>query len=182
MVLLWLTYITSCSSTTPLSSPVPSNTSQLTVTNSPNSKPFAEATVNVSIDEQNIKAGDSFKVNILIDTQTASRGAQWKLSFDPKTLRCDSVNEGTFFKDWAAANNGTTIVLPKPDIDNNAGQVSDMGIAIMGGKEGGPMGSGVLCTYQFTALSGSIVPPALSNVVISDINGKTFRVTAESSE
>jgi hypothetical protein len=158
-------------------------TSPPNVQNSPNPIPLlSDARISVSVDKSNVQAGEAFTVNILIDTQKECRGAQWKLVFDPKTMRCEKVNEGNFFKDWAKANGGDTIVLPQPTIDNNAGRVSDMGIAVMTQKIGGSSGKGVLGIYNFTALNATISTPTLSDILVADSTSKTFRVATNNPE
>lgn len=146
-------------------------------TSTPTARNSLEATVSVFLANSNIKAGDNFTVNVLIDSKVALRGAQCALSFDPSLMKCDSAVEGTYFKDWADANGSSTIVVPQPSIDNTAGHVSDIGVAIVGTKEGGVEGSGVFCTYSFTALADDIAKPTLSDVILADENGKTVSVT-----
>jgi len=147
------------------------STSTLTAANS------SEVTVSVFLANANVKAGDSFTVDVLIDSKVALRGAQCALSFDPSLMKCESAVEGTFFKDWADANGSSTLVVPQPTIDNTTGHVSDIGVAIMGTKEGGVEGSGVFCIYNFTALSDGVAKPTLSDVILADENGKTVPVT-----
>jgi hypothetical protein len=121
--------------------------------------------------------GDAFKVNIELSTDVALRGIQWKLSFDARTMQLLNINEGNIFKNWARANNGSTIVFPKPAIDNTAGIVSDMGIAVMTKTPGGATGNGTLCDYDFVALVDQVGIPTISDVVLCDVNGKTFPYT-----
>jgi hypothetical protein len=128
------------------------------------------------MDVQNVKSGDSLEAKILIETKSALRGAQWNLSFNPQVLRCEKVTEGSFFKDWAIAHNGETILFPEPEIDNAGGHVSDVGIAILSNQEGGVSGQGIVCTYSFTALSQSVEIPVLSDVQVADVNGKMSKV------
>ncbi len=130
-------------------------------------------TVSLAVD-RDIKQGDMFAVEVRIDTDTACRGAQFELSFDPALMRCDGVVEGGFFKDWANANGAVTLVYPESQtIDNNQGHVSSYGIVIMGGS-GGVEGSGVLCSYQFTALADGTAGPTLSDVVVIDASGQAI--------
>ena len=135
--------------------------------------------VSISLVNPNVKSGDTFTVDVIINSDVILRGAQCALSFDPVLMRCDRVVEGNFFKDWAAANGSSTIVVPQPVIDNEKGYVSDIGIAIMGTKEGGVKGSGVVCTYYFTAHADGVAKPTLSNVLLSDENGKVFPATVD---
>jgi len=130
-------------------------------------------TVSLAVD-RNIKQGDMFAVEVRIDTETACRGASFELSFDPALMKCDEVIEGSFFKDWAADNGGVTVVIPEPTIDNDQGHVSTMGIAVMGGGAKGTKGSGVQCSYHFTALADGAAEPALSEVVVIDVSGNAI--------
>ena len=161
----------SCSTNPKATVALSQHTSTLTAPNS------SEATVSFFLANANIKAGDNFTVDVLIDSKVALRGAQCALSFDPSLMKCDSAVEGTYFKDWADANGSSTLVVPQPTIDNTAGQVSDIGVAIMGTKEGGAEGNGVFCIYNFTALSDGVAKPTLSDVILADENGKTVPVT-----
>ena len=134
----------------------------------------SKASVSLAVD-RNIKQGDMFAVEVRIGTGTACRGAQCALSFDPALMKCDSVVEGGFFKDWATANGASTIMLPQsPSIDNTQGHVATIGIAILGGGQSGPKGEGVLLTYQFTALADGTASPTLSGVVLIDASGEAI--------
>lgn len=133
--------------------------------------------VSISLASPNVASGETFTADIVINSEIPLRGAQCALSFDPALMKCDSVMEGSFFKDWAAANDSSTVQIPQPDIDNVSGKVSDIGVAIMGTNVGGAKGIGVFCTYTFTALANGVAAPTLSDVLLSDENGKVFTVT-----
>jgi hypothetical protein len=138
------------------------------------SKSTSGTSVSVSMADRNIKAGDTFSVDVRIGTNTLCRGAQFQLTFNPVLMKCESAVEGSFLKDWALAKGGSTAVIPQPTIDNNQGHVSTMGIAVMGGGAGGAEGSGVLCTYHFTALADGMAEPTLSDVVLVDESGQAI--------
>jgi hypothetical protein len=131
--------------------------------------------VSISIADREVKQGESFTVEVRIETDIPCRGAQCVLSFDPALMKCDSVVEGEFFKDWAAAHGASTLMIPQsPSIDNTQGRVPMIGIAIFGGGERGPKGSGGLFTYHFTALADGTAEPTLSDVVIIDVSGQAI--------
>jgi hypothetical protein len=71
-----------------------------------------------SPERQEIHTGEKFAVNIWIKTSIAVRGVQWRLTFDPQKLRCDSAQEGDFLKNWAVQHEGSTLVFPQPETDN----------------------------------------------------------------
>ena len=58
--------------------------------------PALAAGVNMYIDPatKTVNAGESFTVSIYIDTDTASRGAQCDIAFDPSLVRVDSRSYG----------------------------------------------------------------------------------------
>jgi len=131
--------------------------------------------VSIAMADREVKQDESFTVEVRIETDSLCRGAQCVLSFDPALMKCDSVVEGGFFKDWATANGASTMMIPQsPNIDNTLGRVPVIGIAIFGGGERGPEGSGVLFTYHFTALADGTAEPTLSDVVISDVSGNAI--------
>jgi hypothetical protein len=131
--------------------------------------------VSIVMADREVKQGESFTVEVRISTDTPCRGAQCVLSFDPSLMRCDSVGEGEFFKGWATANGASTIMIPQsPNIDNALGHVPVTGIAIFGGGERGPKGSGVLFTYHFTALADGTASLTLSDVVVIDVSGQAI--------
>jgi hypothetical protein len=120
-----------------------------------------------------VKAGDIFTIDVRLDLPIPTRGAQCGLTFDSKLMKCDGVSEGGYFKDWAKAQNCTTVNYPQAKIDNATGTVSDYGIAVIGEAPGGQSGSGVFCTYRFTALTAGTPAPKLIGVIIADENGAT---------
>ena len=135
----------------------------------------AGTSVSLSLADRNVKAGETFTVEVRISADTPCRGAQCALSFDPALTKCDSVAEGSFFKDWADANGASILMIPQSaTIDNDQGHVSLIGIAVMGGSGGGVKGSGVLCTYHFTALADGTAAPTLSEVVVADESGQAI--------
>ena len=139
------------------------------------SKSESGTSVSIAMANREVKQGESFTVEVRISTDTACRGAQCVLSFDPSLLRCDSVFEGGFLKDWATANGASTMMIPQsPEIDNAQGRVPMIGVAILGGGERGPKGSGLLVTYHFTALADGTASPTLSDVVVSDVSGEAI--------
>ena len=133
-----------------------------------------KATVSLAVDRE-IKQGDMFAVEVRIDTKTACRGAQCVLSFDPALMRCDEVIEGSYFKEWASANGGSTLMVPLTlSIDNAQGRVpatGAAGVAVANGGQGGVRGEGVLLSYHFTALADGTAEPTLSDVVVIDVSG-----------
>ncbi|MDD5093572.1 MAG: cohesin domain-containing protein [Dehalococcoidia bacterium] len=135
----------------------------------------SEAGAAINPISRDVRIGDTFTFDVLIDTEVPSRGAQCTLTFDPKMTRCDGVTEGDFYRDWASANGCTAVLFPGPVIDNENGQVSSIGIAILGTQEGGAKGKGVLFSYHFTAIADGVAAPTLSNVVITDQSGNALK-------
>jgi hypothetical protein len=130
-------------------------------------------TASLVLSAATVKAGETFSIDVKLDSQIPTRGAQCGLTFDPKLMKCEGVSEGGFFKDWAKAHDCTTINYPQAKIDNSAGTVSDYGIAVIGSTPGGPSGNGVFCTYRFTSLAAGAPAPKLIGVIMADEKGVT---------
>ena len=125
----------------------------------------------VSLPNLFINSGQTLSVTVSITTTAASRAAQFGLLFNPALLACQAITEGTFYKSWTQANGGSTIDFPAGSCDNTNGVVNTFGIVILGGPSGqGPLGSGLLATVRFHALSNGVSPLTLQNVVVSDAN------------
>jgi hypothetical protein len=129
--------------------------------------PSRAAPVVLSLPEAAIDPGETIDVNLVISTTEATRAIQFVIEFDPSVLRCESISEGSFYRDWAAAHSASTLVLPNPTCDNSSGKVTIMGITILGG-EGGPSGEGIVTAIQFTTLAEGISPLTLSQVLVAD--------------
>ena len=136
------------------------------ITLTPTPTPYSNVGLSISPVNQTESSGSTFDIKVMINTgNVISRGAQVSLIFDPSLLQCNSVDEGDFFKSWAQSHSCSTIVFPTPEINNNSGQVSDIGIAIMGQTTGGPSGSGTFCTYHMTTKAEA---SGQSSIILTD--------------
>jgi hypothetical protein len=161
--------IAGCSNKTTASSEI-TDTKTATTTKQETSSYYSgvQATMSLSIANRNIKAGDKFSVDVVVNTQLIVRGGQVGLTFDPTLMQCDDVVEGSYLKDWAIANGIDTMIIPQPGIDNVSGQVSDIGVVLIGMQNlGGPTGTGVLATYHFTALKDGVASPKISDALLA---------------
>jgi hypothetical protein len=169
LALAAVTVTPACTSAAPSTQPpeytriIPSGTLQPVFT--------ASGTMTLAADLSTVKSGAAFRAEVMIDTASPLRGAQWSLRFDPAAMKCDSFEEGSFFKNWADANNGSTLIFPQPVINNQSGTVSDSGIAIMSKNSGGASGKGVAIIYHFTALSDNLKMPELLKARVADEKG-----------
>jgi hypothetical protein len=114
--------------------------------------------------------GQAITVPVTINTVPNTRGAQFGLSFNPAVLRCDSVDEGTFYSDWASLHNGLSTVFPSATCNNTTGTISVAGVFIITNDLGGPNGSGAIFNYHFTVLADGISPLTLTSTEIVDDN------------
>ena len=185
-------YISAAAHQPDLTLPIPDSSLQTTeTTTTPTSVQASpgDVTMSISLDQQNIAPGDNFTVNVIVNTDIPSRGAQCTFGFDPSAVICDKVVEGDFYETWANNNSCQTITFPsEPAVDNTAGTVAAVGVAVMGedsgmqknGIPGGATGDGILYSFQMTAKSGisKTVNFTLSYVLVSssaglEINGVT---------
>ncbi len=131
----------------------------------------------------NVEKGETFAVNVLIDTDIPAGAAQCAITYDPHILQCDEYTEGSFFKEWAAGKGYSTMMLPTGSIDNSSGIVNTTGVFIAGlsgNPSEGVTGEGVFLSYTFTALSNGVSPIELENrlSVIRDPSSEAINLEA----
>ena len=135
----------------------------------------AQFSVTISPPGKDVEAGESFTLDVVINTEIPSRGAQCLLTYDATKIYCTAVTEGNFYKDWAEANGCSTLIVPAPVIDNENGKVAIAGVAVLGTTKGGAKGKGILFTYHFDAIASGKISPTLSNVIVSDASGNNIQ-------
>jgi len=137
----------------------------------------ANITIAVSVANPVVQPGDAFDVNITIKSDTPSRGAQAEIAFDPKLIQVVSVAQGDYYKNWAQANHGNSVLQPpKPAIDNDKGLVALMGVVLIGGTVGqGPTGSGTLLVLHAKAQAGvsGAATISLDKLIVADTGDAT---------
>ncbi|MEW6651250.1 MAG: dockerin type I domain-containing protein, partial [Chloroflexota bacterium] len=129
------------------------------------------AALRVSPLQQTIKTGQTVNVDIVLDVNTISSGAQAGLRFDPSLLRCEQVEEGDFYQGWIQVYypGAATVKMPDPRCDNETGQVSVGGIYLNGVPPGdGPQGTGSLWRIRFTALRTGTTTLHLADGAVRD--------------
>lgn len=136
----------------------------------------ANGSLSLSASTQTIQVGDSFDVKAIMTIDQPTCSAQAILTFDPKLVEVDGVEQGDFYKTWAQANGMMTVMLPStPKADNNQGTVPVIGVALLGGKCG-PTGTGTFLTFHVKAKANGVAQFSLSNIIIDDnglyTNGK----------
>jgi hypothetical protein len=132
--------------------------------------------ISISPATQGVIPGGNFTVNVVITAPSPVRGGQVTFGFNQTLVSCLNVTAGTFFSNWAAANNATIYPYPLPVIDNVNGTVTEGGIAIAGGNTGGVTGSGTLFSYDFTARPGvhGNCSFTLSSVYVASATGEVI--------
>jgi hypothetical protein len=126
------------------------------------------AVMSISPASVKAEAGETFTLNIILDSDTFLRAASCTINYDTKYLECTSVTEGGIFSDWAAANESETYVTPKPNLTKTPGEIST-GVAIIGGTEenaldGPSTGTFLVCEFKAkSSVNGN------SNVTLSDV-------------
>jgi hypothetical protein len=134
-----------------------------------------EITVWVSPAAQNVSAGETFNVDIKIETNTEVSGWQLNVNFDPAQLQANSVTEGGFLADYALEHGLYTQPGVAPQIDNDGGHVTNISYALVGSAQtGGASGIGVLCRLSFTAsqYADALAHLTISGLVVSDAFGQ----------
>lgn len=121
-----------------------------------------------------IAAGTPFDVVVSIDAADETRGAQAAFSFDPAYVECTGITVGDFYSNWASANGATAMwfghTMPTLVIDNAAGTVSNVAVALVGGT-GGPTGTGTFITYHMEGVAGGVAALDVVGAQVSDVSG-----------
>ncbi|MGQ9683268.1 MAG: cohesin domain-containing protein [Anaerolineae bacterium] len=178
---------TATATPTTIATPTPTATATgmatATATRTATATPTPTATSNIKMRLSpavaTVAPGAAFAVQVIIESNIPVRAAQCALSFDPNAVQVDSYTEGSWLSGWAASHEAQTVMIPQPAPNNTTGQVSDVGIAIMGGPEDGPSGSGVFLTYNLRAKAGASGTSnlTLSNAKVTDVTGWNRPVT-----
>ena len=147
----------------------------LSMMGAPVSKAAPQTSVSIAPPSQTVPEGQSFTADVYVVPDTAIRGAQFDLAFDPFLLTCTGVTEGDLFYQGP----GTTFWQP-PVIDNGAGTITSAACAIIGAAV--PMSNpGTFATIAFTAKNVDGTSPLnLSNVIVGDMNGNPVSITVTS--
>lgn len=139
----------------------------------------AQTIVAITPQAESVSVGSAVIAEVTISTTLATRGMAFGLTFDPMVLRCEGVDQGAFYRDWAESHGASVSVYPRAICNNTAGSVSDMGVVVLGGgTTGGPTGKGVVAIYRFTALAPGNSPLTLVNVEVSDDHAASPRALA----
>jgi len=167
---------------TPTSTPTGSMTATPTPTQTATGTSSSAAQVSAAASGPTVGVGQTFDVNILINTSQASLGAQVDLNYEKAVIRCDSAEMGGFYPDWAAAHGLNPPFSFPPTCDNTSGTVSGGTVAITGVNGIGPSGQGTIFVVHFTALQVGTSPLSPVNVIISDAgdengNGHPLRLS-----
>jgi hypothetical protein len=102
-----------------------------------------------------VNPGEHFQLDVVINTETPTRGLQLALNYDPSVVQLDRVQVGSFYQSWASSNGAqASIAIPfRPN--NTNGQTTLGGLAILGGPPlAGPTGSGPVLSLELTARDG----------------------------
>jgi hypothetical protein len=138
--------------------------------------------ISVDVSKTNVNPGDTFDLNLTMDTDAPTWGVQFELQYDPKLVEITAESQqGNFYKDYSDTHNGTIMVMPEPQIDNNAGQIKLMSISVIGlpNGSGGPTGKGTIYTFHGKAKDGANGTAVfkLAGVLVSDA-GNADGITA----
>ena len=128
----------------------------------------AESSVSVSPQTITASTGDTFTIDIIVDsTDSDVYGAQYELYFDNTILSATSQTQGTFLtQDDATAN------VFANDFNNTLGKIV-YGEARMGAPAG-VTGSGVLASITFETIKSGTSALTLSYVMLIDSNGEVM--------
>ena len=134
----------------------------------------AESSVSVSPQTITASVGDTFTIDIVVDSAgTEVYGAQYEMYFDNTMLSATSQTQGTFL-----SQDGESTNVVVDDANNTIGKII-YGEARMGAPAG-VTGSGVLASITFETIKTGTSALTLSYVMLMDSSGKEIMTTVNS--
>jgi hypothetical protein len=129
----------------------------------------SDTTLTIAPSSATVNPGESFDLMLQIATDQMTFAMQAGLAYDPKLVEVLSVKEGDFYKAWAAANGAQTLMVPgKVTPDNENGQMTVVGVSLLGqdvaGK--GPSGNGTWLVVSARAKEGA---QGVANFELTDV-------------
>jgi len=131
--------------------------------------PIATA-VRVSPASQDVTVGDTFSVDLQVESVSDLGAYQFGLQFDPAVIGYVSVSDGPFL-----SSTGGSVLCQTPVV--NAGVLS-FGCAIVDVGISGPSGSGTMTQITFQANAVGTSPLDLTSVSLTDISGEPISSAA----
>jgi hypothetical protein len=126
----------------------------------------------------NVQPGDSFDIGIQINSDIPTWGLQFAVSYDPNLLEITGAQESSFYKDWAAQNGASSMIMPNPVPDNSKGFIPTFAVIVAGAKAGeGPQGKGELFILKAKAKTAGSVEIKLSDLQVSDAGANAGNTT-----
>lgn len=118
---------------------------------------------------RSVSPGESFQVDIVINTDAPTRGVQFGMTYDPRLIQIDQVVPGPFYQAWSDAHDGQGAAVLPFQAQNGTGKLSVGAIVLLGGPVDGPTGSGTVLSLHMTARSGATgrSPLLLTDVIVS---------------
>ncbi len=124
----------------------------------------------VASSRSTVVPGDTFDLELRINTDQPIAGIQFQLAFSPQAVKLNSVTEGTFLKQ-----NSNQTYFIGGTIDNTAGSLKNVVIAVLGhGKYA--TGQGVVVKISGTALAAGNSNFALSKLITGNPGGSSVSV------
>ena len=125
--------------------------------------PFAS--VGYALPNAEISAGDTFTLDIYAEDATDLARWQFNIAFDSAVLKAIEVNKGYFL-----ASEGGATSFQKGRIDNQSGNITGLGEAVLNGNS--VSGTGLLLSVTFTSKAGGTTELRLNNLRFSAGTGK----------
>ena len=130
----------------------------------------------VSPSTRSVNPGESFQVDIVINTDAPTRGLQLGMTYDPRLVQVDRVEPGPFYQAWSDAHGGQGAALLPFQPENGNGRLNVGAIVLLGGPVDGPTGGGTVLSLKMSARQGAQGRTSLllTDVVVSSPQAETI--------
>lgn len=136
----------------------------------------AQTVVGIAPSSPTVETNQNFSVYVTIEPDTPFVGAQLNIDFDSSLMTANSVMERELF-----GGEQTLHIFNEGTIDNQAGTISGLYAALLGGSQIDE--SGVFLEVEFTSGDqAGYSPLGLSNLILSNSEGQAIPVSIESGE
>jgi hypothetical protein len=142
--------------------------------------PFAAAAGGTSVTiepaTRSVQPGESFQVDIVVDTSTPTRGIQFGMTYDPKLVQIDQVLPGPFYQAWSDTHGAQGAAVLPFQPQNGNGRLGVGAIVLLGGPEDGPTGRGAVMSIRMTAREGAAgrLSLLLTDVIVSSAQAESI--------
>jgi hypothetical protein len=126
------------------------------------------SSVLLNISQTTVAQATEFVATVAVNSQAASRGIQFSISFDPRLVSVTSIKEGDYYSSVAKSKGGGTYFVAG-ELDKKAGILKNVAINVYGAQNTEVSGQGTVAVLTMKSTSSKITgtcPFKLTDVIL----------------